>query len=66
MNKEEGQLLLENPTNVAIEFAESMIENTSSSWINDNHTDCVDTNKNETYGDSDSSCCSKNEHVVEK
>ena len=66
MNKEEGRLLLENPTNAAIEFDESIMENTSSSLINDNCIDYVDTNKNETYSDSDSSCCSKNEPVVEK
>ena len=65
-SKEEGRSLLENTTNEAIEFDESMIDNTSSNLINDNCIDCVDTNKNETCSDSDSSCCSKNEAVVEK
>ena len=31
-----------------------MIENQTSNLINDNHIDCVHTNKRETYSDSDS------------
>ena len=66
MNKEEGRLLLEKKTNTAIEFDESMVENKTSNLINDNHIDYVDTNKSETYSDSDSACVSDYDSLVEK
>ena len=66
MNKEEGRLLLNNITNAKNEFDWSGIENPISNLINDHFIDYVDTNKNKTNSDSDSSSCSGYEAVVEK
>ena len=66
MNKEEGRLLLDNTTNAENEFDGSGIENPISNLINDNYIDHVDTNKNKTFSDNDSSSCSGYEAVVEK
>ena len=66
MNEDEGRLLLENMNDAEKEFDGSGIENPISNLIYNNCTDCIDTTKNKTFSDNDSSSCNRHEAGVKK